>query len=171
MTYDPDHEGRVPWARQKNEPARAFAIFEAYLATSPRSVRKALAVVRHRDGRDLGLHVPGGVIRQSREWEWRRRAEAFDTHRAAEEKARFKAADAAARRRRLEQLNKLSESLGLRLDELAEKATLESLLKLHEAERNEYAMPNEDEFDLGSLPALEDVIKPPETPEPERSDP
>jgi acyl-CoA reductase-like NAD-dependent aldehyde dehydrogenase len=173
MTYDADHPGKVPWSRLKNEPARAFAIFEAYLQTSPRSVRKALAVVRHRDGRDLGLHVPGGVIRQSHEWQWRRRAEAFDAHRAAEEKARFKAAEAAARRRRLAQLDRLSEGLGLRLEELAERATLEALLKLHAAEREEYAAPNAEEFDDVGLPPIEDRIKPPdpEPSNPESEDP
>ncbi len=158
-----------PWERWtrdvcgKDEPLRLHRIFIEYAKTNPRSLRVALIRAAGLTGKAArSARASGGLYRASQYWSWRRRADEWDKHNARVEKAAFDARRAAARRRRLDQLDKLSDALGLRLGELAEKATLEGLLKLHAAEQIEYTMLKEDEPDDVGLPALEDRIKPPE---------
>jgi hypothetical protein len=166
------------WTRDTagvDEPARLHRIFQQYCATRPRSLRVALSrFLGLEDGSAaaLDIRVSGALYRASQRWSWRRRADELDKHLARIEKAAFDAAKLAARRRRLAQLDRLSDALGLRLEEIAERATLEGLLRLHTQEREEYAAVNEDEHDDVGLPALEDRIKPPDhDPKGEPNDP
>ena len=165
------------WERQTrascglDEPRRLHALFVTYCATRPRSLRVALARSRKLSGAAAdAVRASGALQRSVRFWRWQERADALDKHVAAVEKAAFDARVAAARGRRLAQLDRLSESLGLRLEEIAEKATLEGLLKLHAAEREELgedrsARIEENEPDLPSIESR--VPPPPENNEPE----
>lgn len=167
-----------PWERQTvascgaDEPPRLHAIFQLYCATNPRSLRVAVARSRGLEGPEAAaVRASGSLLRSMHFWRWPERAREWDKHLARVEKAAFDARRAASRRRRLAQLDKLNDALGLRLEEIAERATLEGLLRLHTAEREEYAAPDEGEHGDVGLPHLEDVIRPPENNEPEGGNP
>ena len=154
-----------------DEPPRLFAIFQLYCATNPRSLRVAVARSRGLEGPEAAaVRASGSLLRSVRFWRWPERAREWDKHTIRVEKAALDARRAAARRRRLDHLDRLSESLGLRLEEIAEKATLEGLLKLYAAEREELgedrsARIEENEPDLPSIESR--VPPPPENNEPE----
>lgn len=167
-----------PWERQTvrscgaSEPGKLHAIFLEYAKTKPRSLRVALARSRGLSGKaTAAVRASGHLQRAALSWRWRDRADAWDAHVARIDKAAFDAAKIRARKRRLAQLDKISDALGLRLEDLAAKANLEALLKLHAAEQAEYAIPPEDEHDAIGLPRLEDVIRPPEPDEPKGDEP
>jgi hypothetical protein len=95
---------RFPWECQEGEAPALYAIFSAYLSTSPRSVRKAIGAVRGRTPR----FRPGHISRAARSWRWVERAAAFDEHVAAEQRAAFDRLRKKAREERLARLEALS---------------------------------------------------------------
>jgi predicted nucleic acid-binding Zn ribbon protein len=170
-----DEYGREPWKRQPHEPAGMHRILMAYVATSPRSLRLAVARVREEDGRAPAAAVPGSVHRWAQTWRAQERADAFDKAQSEKDAAAFNSRRCAARARRIERLSKVGIVFdgaidGLKVADVLSMPmhkTIETLVRLHDDERVELSDRPEDRAarigeDPGTLPAIEDRIPPPE---------
>lgn len=161
---------REPWRLQPNEPKRMHRVFEFYLRTRPRSLREAVRLAGGDDARKP-VSIPGHVSKCSQRWQWQARADAYDAHVSAREAAEFDAVCLARKQRRLAQIDRISGAfdqhlakLGPRhLKRLSPRDLVQAVVRLHEAERQELGEDTARERrPIGSLPSLEDVIKPPE---------
>jgi hypothetical protein len=184
-----DEYGREPWKKQPGEPAGMHRILVAYLATSPRSLRVAVARVREEDGRVPAVEVPGSVHRWAQTWRAQERADAYDKAESEKTAAAFESKRRAARARRIERLSKVGAVFDGGLDALTVEdvrampmhKTVETLVRLHADEREELLDRPEDRAsrlggDVGTLPSIESRIPPPEpesptTPNDERETP
>ncbi len=156
----------------KDEPPRLHRIFIKYVATSPRSLRVALAAFLGLQGKAArAVRVSGGLYRASQYWSWRRRADEWDAHVAEQERAAFEKARIEARQRRVARLGRLGEKFDaglatLDLDRMLPNEFVRELVRTHAAEQAELGdrpedRKGEDRPDHG-LPRIEDVIRPPE---------
>lgn len=175
-----DEQYGQPWERQDSESAKYFRVFVEYLHTAPRSLRVAWARTCQEDDRLPPSVPPGNICNASVRWRWVERAAAWDSWRAENERAAFQAERLAARKRRRAALARMAALADGRLASMGEKdlkkvradRAFEVFLKVHEAEREELndrprdRLRNED-LDPGGLPAIEDVLKPPDTKEDE----
>jgi len=158
-------------------------ILVAYLSTSPRSLRLAVARVREEDGRAPAAEVPGSVHRYAHVWRLQARADAFDKAQSEKDAAAFESRRRSARARRVERLSKLGAVFDGALDGLTVEdvrampmhKTVETLVRLHDDERTELLDTPADRAarpeDVGTLPVIEDRIKPPDEPKGEPHDP
>jgi hypothetical protein len=178
-----------PWERWtrdvcgRDEPPRLYRIFAQYAQTKPRSLRVALARFLKLEGKAArSVRVSGGLYRASQFWSWRWRADELDKYLAEEERAAFEKARVEARARRVARLERLSVlfDAGLAkfdLKRMQPNEFVRELVRAHEEERVELRdRPEDDAAHLSeherALPAIDDVIKPPEPvdhkpPEPE----
>lgn len=173
MQAGDDDGDREPWERQPSEPALLWRLFQEFLSTNPRSLRVALGRVWRLDGREPPPRVPGHIQRGAVRWRFNERREAFLAHVAEQERAVFLEARRAARKRRREQLDRASNLLGARLEGMRERdlktmqphRLIESLIKVHVAEREELGEDRTEDRPSGDLPSLESRIKPQDSPE------
>lgn len=177
---EPEDFDVEPWERWTigtcgtDEPAALFAIFEAYLRTSPRSVRAALARVRGLEGDAAkNIRASGALQRSVRIWRWSERAASWDLHVAEQEKAAFEKARREARRRRVAMLDRATVLIAERLASMKDlkrmpaHRVIDAMVKTMESSRLEMRDGREDDAAHANeheppLPAIEDVIRPPE---------
>jgi hypothetical protein len=153
------------WERQPGEPAASFTLFCEYVGTS--SLRLAVAQAAKKNGRKVPRRVSGRAWAYACRFRFRERRDAFLSHRAEQERELLETKRRAARVRRVAALEKLGLLFSARLEgmDLADvrpERVIQELVRTHEDEREEYAMPPEAE-DAAPLPSLEDVglLKPP----------
>ena len=92
-----------PWERQPDEPVECYARFHIYLLLGPsRNLTAAYQIWANGSSRP-----PGSLNKEAAFWRWTERAFAYDQDKREEEAALEQARAAAARQRRLQQIEKL----------------------------------------------------------------
>ena len=110
-------EEQEPWARQENEPTLWYERFLVYLQMGP--ARTLLGAVHEvekaeKSGKKRSSRVPGAWDNAVEEWDWKKRAEAWDDYRRKQVFTTGNAYDVT----RVEKLNKYSEALEAELDKV-----------------------------------------------------
>jgi hypothetical protein len=139
-------------------------VFELYLQTRPRSLREAVRLAGGDDAH-RPVSIPGYVSRCARRWQWAARAQKYDDAIAEKDRATFTEARRAARKRRAAQLDRIGKKFSASLESLDLGKMLPSeftreLVRVHGAERVELGEDSAADRPIGSLPRIEDIIKP-----------